>query len=128
MTISHVQLFSIPVSDQDRAAAFYRDVLGFTVLEDQQMGPGMRWVRLGFDGAATSITLVTWFDSMPAGSLRGLVLGTDDLEAMILHLDSSGVAVSAPQSQPWGRFVQIADPDGNGIIIQTAPEERTAAR
>jgi catechol 2,3-dioxygenase-like lactoylglutathione lyase family enzyme len=59
MTIRHVQLFSSPVSDQDRAAAFSCDVFGFTVLEDQQMGPGMRWVHLGLEGAQTSITLVT---------------------------------------------------------------------
>ena len=121
MTISHVQLFSIPVSDQDRAAAFYCDVLGFTVLEDQQMGPEMRWVHLGLDGPGTSITLVTWFETMPAGSLRGLALSTDDLEAMVQRLHAVGVAVSEPQSAPWGRFVQIADPDGNGIIIQSAP-------
>jgi len=81
----------------------------------------MRWVHLGLDGAATSITLVTWFETMPAGSLRGLVLGTEDLEAMVQRLHAVGVAVGEPQSAPWGRFIQIADPDGNGIIIQSAP-------
>jgi catechol 2,3-dioxygenase-like lactoylglutathione lyase family enzyme len=69
MTISKVQLFSIPVSDQDRAKAFYVDTLGFDLVTDAAMGPDMRWVMVSPPGAQTAITLVTWFPSMPAGSL-----------------------------------------------------------
>jgi predicted enzyme related to lactoylglutathione lyase len=58
---------------------------------------------------------------MPAGSLRGLVLATNDLEAMVQRLQRAGVAVGTPPVAPWGRFVQIADPDGNAIILHAAP-------
>jgi len=72
--INRIDVVSIPVSDQDRAKAFYRDMLAFIELSDTQMGDGMRWVQLSPPGSSNSVTLVTWFDTMPAGSLRGLVL------------------------------------------------------
>ena len=121
MTVSHVQLVSIPVTDQDRARDFYVDVLGLTLLEDASMGPSMRWVRVAPRGAQTSMTLVTWFDSMPAGSLRGLVLETDDLEGDAERLRANGVAIEGGvQEAPWGRYVQLTDPDGNGLILQAS--------
>lgn len=116
--INRLEVVSIPVSDQDRAMAFYRDILGFEVLEDTQLAPEMRWVHLAPKGAATSVTLVTWFATMPAGSLRGLVLNTDDLETEVAALHALGVATSAIESQPWARFVTLTDPDGNGLVLQ----------
>jgi len=86
MTISKVQLLSVPVTDQDRARDFYVDVLGFTLNMDTQTGPEMRWVMVSPPGAATAITLVTWFPSMPAGSLKGLVLESDDLDGDVARL------------------------------------------
>ena len=80
MTINKVQLFSVPVSDQDRARDFYVDVLGFELLADTEMGPDMRWVMVSPPGAQTALTLVTWFPTMSAGSLKGMVLQTDDLQ------------------------------------------------
>jgi hypothetical protein len=62
---------------------------------------------------------VTWFETMPAGSLRGLVLETGDLQADIKALAGQGVAVSDVQAAPWGQFVTLEDPDGNGLILQT---------
>ncbi|MCL2516200.1 MAG: VOC family protein [Microbacteriaceae bacterium] len=120
MAITHLQVVSIPVSDQDRSLAFYRDVLGFTVLADQQFTPEMRWVMLTPPGARTAITLVDWFPSMPAGSLKGTVLETDDLDADAAALGAKGVDVSPVQSAPWGRFVTFDDPDGNGIVLQAS--------
>ena len=124
MTVTNVQLLSIPVSDQDRSRDWYRDALGFEVVRDAQMG-SMRWVQLALPGAATSVTLVTWFDTMPAGSLRGLVLETDDLEADAQRLREHGVAVTGPQEQPWGRFITVEDPDGNGLVVQTTRARRS---
>lgn len=118
MTITNVQLFSVPVSDQDRARDFYVDTLGFDLVNDVQMGPEMRWVMVSPPGAQTAITLVTWFDSMPAGSLKGLVLETDDLEGEVERLRTLGVSVGDIERAPWGAFVQFADPDGNGIMLQ----------
>jgi catechol 2,3-dioxygenase-like lactoylglutathione lyase family enzyme len=120
MTITGIQLFSQPVSDQDRARDFYTRVLGMSLLADNEMAPGMRWVQVAPPGSATSITLVTWFDSMPAGSAKGTVLETDDLDAEVARLVGLGVVIDGGiQEQPWGRFVTFDDPDGNGIVLQT---------
>jgi predicted enzyme related to lactoylglutathione lyase len=119
--ITQVQLFSVPVSDQDRAKAFYVDTLGFELVADAQMGSDMRWVQVAPRGAATALTLVNWFPGMPAGSLRGLVLETDSLEEDVAALQSRGVDIPAGiEDAPWGRFVQFADPDGNGLILQAS--------
>ena len=72
MAISNLSVVSVPVSDQDRAKAFYVGQLGFTEQIDTSFGEGMRWVMLRPPGAATSVTLVTWFGSMPAGSMKGV--------------------------------------------------------
>jgi len=116
--INRVDVVSIPVSDQDRAKAFYRDKLGFTELSDRAMGDGMRWVQLAPPGSATSVTLVTWFDSMPAGSLRGLVLNTPTLDTDAEERRRKHVETSPIQEQPWARFLTLTDPDGNGLILQ----------
>jgi predicted enzyme related to lactoylglutathione lyase len=124
MTISRVQLLSVPVTDQDRARDFYVGVLGFELRIDTQLGPEMRWVMVVPRGAATALTLVTWFPTMPAGSLKGLVLETDDLDGDLKRLTGLGVTITnGIENAPWGRFVQFNDPDGNGIILQaTAPD------
>jgi catechol 2,3-dioxygenase-like lactoylglutathione lyase family enzyme len=120
MAITHVQVVSIPVSDQSRALAFYRDVLGFSVLADRRFAPDMRWVMVAPRGGQTSFTLVDWFPSMPAGSLQGTVLETDDLEGDAAALAAAGVEISPLQDAPWGRFATFADPDGNGIVLQAS--------
>ncbi len=119
MGVTAVQLLSLPVTDQDRARDFYVDVLGFELVNDMPMGPGMRWVQVRPLGALTSITLVTWFESMPAGQTRGTVLETDDLEGDITRLRRLGVDLpDEVESAPWGRFVTFTDPDGNGLVLQ----------
>jgi catechol 2,3-dioxygenase-like lactoylglutathione lyase family enzyme len=121
MTATHVLLLSVPVSDQDAARDFYVDVLGFELVRDETMGPAMRWVQVALRGGQTAITLVTWFPSMPAGSLRGLVLETDDLDGDAARLAEHEVAVEGGiQEAPWGRYVQFTDPDGNGLILQAS--------
>jgi catechol 2,3-dioxygenase-like lactoylglutathione lyase family enzyme len=125
MPISHVQIFSIPVADQDRARDFYVKTLGFELLEDEAMGPDMRWVQVRPVGAATSITLVTWFPTMAPGSVKGTLFESSSLEADIDELRTKGVSIGDIESAPWGRFVTFDDPDGNGIILQeTATDHR----
>ena len=87
------------------------------------MGAGQRWVQVRPPGAETSLTLVTWFETMPAGSTKGIVVESDDLEADVARLRQRGVGVDLDiQQAPWGRFVTFDDPDGNGIVLQaTAP-------
>ena len=117
--VNALQVVSIPVSDQDRAKAFYRDVLGFQELADEPMGPEMRWVQLGLPGAQTSITLVTWFPSMPAGSLKGVVLETSDVEQAVQELKNKGLTLGPIEAAPWGRYATVDDPDGNGFVLQS---------
>ena len=128
----HVSVVSIPVSDQDRAKKFYTEVLGFEQLADAQMNPDMRWVHLSAPDGGATITLVTWFPSMPAGSLRGLVLDVDDIDARHAELTAQGYEFpDGIRAEPWGRYVTVEDPDGNGIVLQTstrnANRQRTTA-
>ena len=116
---THLQVVSVPVSDQDRAKAFYVDTLGFELRRDNPMGPGQRWVEVAPPGAATSLTLVTWFPTMPPGSLKGLVLATDDVDRAVAELQERGVRFVDPLTDsPWGRWATFDDPDGNGWVLQ----------
>ena len=124
MPISKVQVFSVPVSDHDRARDFYVDVLGFELRSDTQFGPDMRWVMVAPPGAQTALTLVTQFPTMPAGSLKGTVLETNDLEGDVERLTGLGVTIAnGIEDAPWGRFAQFDDPDGNGIVLQATAAE-----
>ena len=125
MALTHVQLLSVPVSDQDRARDFYVDVLGFDLVRDAEMQPGLRWVQVAPPGGQTSLTLVTWFDSMPAGALRGLVLETDDLDGDLAALTARGAVIAGGiEDQPWGRYFTVTDPDGNGMVVQETRARR----
>lgn len=119
MTITHIQMFSLPVSDQDRSRAFYVEVLGFELVRDNPMGENARWVQVAPPGAQTAITLVTWFPTMAPGSMKGIVVETNDLDGDVAALKAKGVTIEGGiQDQPWGRFVTFDDPDGNGIVLQ----------
>ncbi len=114
-----IQFVSVPVTDQGRAKQFYVDVLGFTCGADQEFAPGRRWIDLEPPGGGAGITLVTWLDAMPAGSLQGLVLAVDDIDATYADLGGRGVQFNGPvDDQPWGRFASFSDPDGNGWVLR----------
>lgn len=119
MAVRSLAIVSVPVSDPDRAKDFYTDVLGLSVQEDKPMGESMRWLRLATPEGEATITLVTWFPTMPPGSTKGLLLRVDDLDAMVAHLEERGVpTANGIETAPWGRYVQIDDPDGNGLVLQ----------
>jgi predicted enzyme related to lactoylglutathione lyase len=119
MAINKVQVVSVPVSDPDRAKDFYVNVLGMEVLQDMPMSDSMRWIQVSPSGSEASITLVTWFPTMPPGSLQGLVLETSDMEATIAEIAERGFVIEGDiDEQPWGRFVMFNDPDGNGIVLR----------
>lgn len=125
MSVTKVQLLSIPVTDQDRARDFYVGLLGLELVREFEMNPAMRWVQVRPVGGETSMTLVTWFPSMPAGSLAGLVLETDDLDGEVARLRERGVAFDGEiRDQPWGRSIVMRDPDGNGIVLQSTRSEQ----
>jgi catechol 2,3-dioxygenase-like lactoylglutathione lyase family enzyme len=121
MAIQDVKVISVPVSDQERAKAFYVDKLGFTLSRDDDSIPGLRWIQVAPEGGGTSLTLVNWFETMPAGSLQGLVIGSSDLRGDCAELEANGVEFEQPvQEQDWGAEAVIRDPDGNMIVLQQA--------
>jgi catechol 2,3-dioxygenase-like lactoylglutathione lyase family enzyme len=119
MSLTRIEVLSLPVTDQDRAKDFYVGTLGFDLVADNQMGPAQRWVQVRPKGGQTSITLVTWFATMPPGSLKGLVIETDDLDGDVKALAARGLEVGDIDTAPWGRYVTFDDPDGNGLILQS---------
>jgi len=121
MAVQDVIAVSVPVSDQDRAKDFYVNKLGFELLREDESVPGMRWILVAPKGASTALTLVTWFDTMPAGSLQGLVITSDDIHADYQAMSQRGVHFDGPpETQPWGTETVLVDPDGNRIVMQQA--------
>ncbi len=115
-----IAVVSVPVADPEQAKAFYVDKLGFELIRDDA-STGLHWVQVRPSPASPSLTLVNWFASMPAGSLRGLVLRVDDLDATYDRLASAGVEFqSPPQDRPWAREAVLRDPDGNELVLQQA--------
>ena len=123
MGISSVQVISIPVSDQERSVRFYRDALGFEVINDAEMNDTMRWLQLRPPHCEFTISLVTWFAEMPPGSLKGLVFGVDDIDVVAADLGERGYLVDPNViEEMWGRYVLLDDPDHNSLILMTPPK------
>jgi catechol 2,3-dioxygenase-like lactoylglutathione lyase family enzyme len=121
MAVNDVKVISVPVSDQERSKAFYVDKLGFELTRDDDSVPGIRWVQVTPKGASISLTLVTWFETMPPGSLQGVVLGSSDLRRDCDALAAADVEFDRPlEEQPWGLEAVIRDPDGNRLVLQEA--------
>jgi catechol 2,3-dioxygenase-like lactoylglutathione lyase family enzyme len=121
MPIHSFEIISVPVSDQQRAKLFYRDVLGFALVREEPMGPGMSWIQLAPAGQGVTIALVNWFDEMKPGGLQGVMVNTDDIDAEHALLRSRGLEIGEIAQQPWGRFAMFKDPDGNGWILRQPP-------
>jgi len=111
-----IEIISIPVTDQARAKAFYLQ-LGFELITEAPFAGGQQWIQLGFPGSSVSITLVTWFDNMPAGCINGLVIKTDNLTKEIEALTAKGISVGKIDETPWGKFAAVIDPDGNRLSL-----------
>jgi catechol 2,3-dioxygenase-like lactoylglutathione lyase family enzyme len=121
MSIVSFEIVSVPVSDQEGAKNFYRDVLGFELLRDEPMGPGVRWIQLAPPGCSTTIALVTWFDTMQPGGLQGVMLNVTDIDADHATLSARGLPLTEIREEPWGRYAMFSDPDGNGWILRQPP-------
>ena len=119
--IKRLAVVSIPVRDQEKAKAWYRDILGFRVVRDTPFRPDGRGIQLAPEGAETTISLVTWFPAMPPGSAQGLALDTDDIEAERRGLTARGLELGEVQPSPWGRYVTFSEPDGNGWVLMERP-------
>ncbi len=113
-----LELISVPVSDVDRAKAFYTGKVGFNADHDHQVSDDLRFVQLTPPGSGCSIAIGTGLTTMPPGSIEGLQLVVEDIEAAHAALASRGVEVSEIEDMPWGSFVFFADPDGNRWAVQ----------
>jgi predicted enzyme related to lactoylglutathione lyase len=116
-----LELVQVPVTDVDRAKAFYTDKAGFNADQDHRVSDELRFVQLTPPGSACSIALGTGLTDMEPGSVQGLQLVVADIEAARAELAERGIEVSEVQEFDWGSFVFFSDPDGNGWSVQQIP-------
>ena len=115
-----IELIPIPVTDVDRAKAFYEKV-GFNADHDHKVSDELRFVQLTPPGSACSIVLGTGITEMEPGSVNAYQMVIEDADAAREELAGRGVEVSEVDEQPWGRFVYFSDPDGNRWALQAIP-------
>ena len=113
-----LELVAVPVSDVDRAKAFYVDQAGFTADHDHRVSDDIRFVQITPPGSACSIAFGKGVTDAEPGSVQGLQLVVEDADAAHADLKGRGVDVSDVQDFPWGRFVFFSDPDGNRWAVQ----------
>ena len=127
-----LEVIVVPVSDIDRAKAFYSDQVGFNVDVDHEPNEHFRVVQMTPPGSGCSVTIGKGLARMEPGSLQGLQLVVADIEAAREDLLSRGVPISTIQHHdgtsfvegkggPWNSFMFFSDPDGNGWAIQEKP-------
>jgi predicted enzyme related to lactoylglutathione lyase len=116
-----LELVMIPVSDVDRAKAFYVDNVGFNADHDHTVNPELRFVQLTPPGSACSIAIGMVIVDTTPGSVHGMQLVVEDIEATRADLVGRGADVSEIADLAWGRFIYFADPDGNQWAVQEIP-------
>src|SRR5262245_19372175 len=117
-TTMKLELVPVPVSDVDRAKAFYVEQAGFNADHDHVVSDEIRFVQLTPPGSACSIASGTGLSPMAPGSLQGLQVVVDDVAAVREELIARGVEATEIQHFPWGSFTFFQDPDGNGWSVQ----------
>src|SRR5690349_16299379 len=113
-----LELLPVPVSDVDRAKAFYVDQVGFNADHDHRVNENLRFVQLTPPGSACSITIGQGVTEMTPGSMKGLQVVVSNADEARADLVSGGVDASEVQEFPWGRFTFFDDPDGNTWAVQ----------
>lgn len=116
-----LELVGIPVSDVDRAKAFYTEKVGFHADHDHRVSEGLRFVQLTPPGSACSIVIGEGVIDAPPGSVQGMQMVVADINAARAQLVERGVEVGEVQQFPWGSFVFFSDPDGNRWAVQQLP-------
>jgi predicted enzyme related to lactoylglutathione lyase len=118
--LRHVKFANLPVSDQDRALAFWRDGVGLTVATDEAYGAGGRWIELEIPAAETRIVFTRRADEAPSEQ-PDLILVCDDVDASFRELAHKGVAFTqAPTAAPWRpgeRYALFRDSEGNLVML-----------
>ncbi len=121
-----IELIFVPVSDTDRAKAFYGERLGWRVDHDQTVQEGLRFVQVTPPGSACSIAFGEGLTEDAPGSLRNVQVVIDDADAAHAELRAAGIEASEVDEQAWGRFVGFSDPDGNRWTLQQLPDYSSA--
>jgi catechol 2,3-dioxygenase-like lactoylglutathione lyase family enzyme len=116
-----LELITIPVSDIDRAKAFYTEKIGFNADHDHRVNEQLRFVQLTPPGSACSIAFGEGLTESEPGSVKGLQIVVPDVEAAHAQLSEHGVDVGEIQDLDWGSFVFFQDPDGNAWALQQIP-------
>jgi catechol 2,3-dioxygenase-like lactoylglutathione lyase family enzyme len=117
-----LELVIIPVSDVDRAKAFYTEKIGFHADHDHQVNENLRFVQITPPGSACSIAFGVGISPMQPGSLKGLQVVVSDVRAIREELVKRGVEISEIDVQDWGDFAYFSDPDGNSWSLQQSPK------
>jgi catechol 2,3-dioxygenase-like lactoylglutathione lyase family enzyme len=118
--IRGIKFASIPVTDQDRALAFYTEKLGFRLLTDQPFNQQQRWIELGISGTETRVVLFRFDEGIQPGTKVNITFWADDVERTVRELESKGVEiVMQPQKADWGTAATFRDPDGNTFVISS---------
>jgi catechol 2,3-dioxygenase-like lactoylglutathione lyase family enzyme len=116
--IRGIKFVSIPVTDQDRALAFYTEKLGCRVKTDQPFDDKQRWLELSIPGADTGIVLFRFPNGPEPGKQMNLSFWTDDVEGTARELKSKGVEFTMePAKADWGTAAIFKDPDGNSFVL-----------
>jgi len=117
-----LELIGVPVSDVDRAKAFYVDQAGFILDHDHTVSDDIRFVQLTPPGAACSIAFGKGLTHLAPGALDNLQVVVSDIDQARAELAGRGVEVSDVEVLPWGSFVSFQDPDGNQWAVQQVPD------
>lgn len=117
-----LELIGVPVSDVDRAKAFYVDQAGFVLDHDHTVAEDIRFVQLTPPGSACSIAIGKGLTQLAPGALDNLQVVVSDVQEARAELAGRGVEVSEVEVLPWGSFVSFHDPDGNQWAVQQLPD------
>jgi predicted enzyme related to lactoylglutathione lyase len=126
--LEYIQTIGVPVNDQERALDFYVNTLGLVKQSDEVMSPDERWIAVKPSGGQTSIMLgkADLSGGRPAGGFTGYIFYTADIDKTCSELEAKGVKITVPaHAEPWGKWAQFADPDGNEFGIWSEPEGMT---
>jgi catechol 2,3-dioxygenase-like lactoylglutathione lyase family enzyme len=113
-----LEMINVPVSDVDRSIDFYVEKAGFKLDHDHTPTDEIRFVQLTPPGSPASISIGRGLPNSDPGSVKGLQLVVDDIDATRAELAARGVDVGDIEDLPWGRFAYFNDPDGNGWVLQ----------
>jgi catechol 2,3-dioxygenase-like lactoylglutathione lyase family enzyme len=118
-----IELIHVPVTDVDRAKAFYVDQCGFNADHDQRVNESLRFVQITPPGSACSIAFGEGLGAtIEPGKLDVIQAVIPDADAALAQLRAAGVDAQGVDEQAWGRFVTFADPDGNKWTLQQLPD------